>query len=225
VIGRSLIGRRQVSYFRPCRTISLYRSFLVLVLGASVSRFPKTTLSSCADFDLHRQVNPFMLWFVVYSGIITDFGLYSVGKNYGLKIVTHRRFHKIISAERLLMLQDKFRRKGILFILVGRHIAGLKAQIFLTAGVMRMPDVKFLIAYAVSSLFTIAIMVGAGYAGGHSLQVIKRDITRIEHIGIFLVVMLLPGYVMFRYIKSRRNELGCTREREQRIRHQQSDGA
>jgi membrane protein DedA with SNARE-associated domain len=186
--------------------------FLLLVLGGVGLPLPEdTTLILCGFLISTEVVNPIYALFVVYLGIlITDFGLYSVGKKYGRKIVSHRRFHKIISAERLLLLQDKFRRKGILFILVGRHIAGLRAQIFLTAGVMRMPAVKFLVADAVSSLFTIAIMVGAGYAGGHSLQVIKRDMTRIEHIGIFLAVILLTGYLIFRYVKSRRNELGLT---------------
>lgn len=186
--------------------------FLLLVLGGVGFPLPEdTTLILCGFLISTEVVNPVYALFVVYSGIlITDFALYYVGKKYGRKIVTHRRFHKIISTERLLMLQDKFRRKGILFILVGRHIAGLRAQIFLTAGVMRMPAVKFLVADAVSSLFTIAIMVGAGYAGGHSLQVIKRDITRIEHIGIFLAVILLAVYLIFRYVRSRRNEPGRT---------------
>jgi membrane-associated protein len=177
--------------------------FLLLVLGGAGLPFPEdTTLILCGFLISTEVVNPLYALFVVYSGIlVTDFGLYSVGKKYGRKIVTHRRFHKIISAKRLLMLQDKFGRKGILFILIGRHIAGLRAQIFLTAGVMRMSTIKFLLADAVSSLFTIAIMVGAGYAGGHSLQVIKRDMTRIEHIGIFLAVILLVGYLIFRYVK------------------------
>jgi membrane protein DedA with SNARE-associated domain len=182
--------------------------FLLLVLGGAGLPFPEdTTLILCGFLISTEVVNPVYALFVVYSGIlVTDFGLYSVGKKYERKIVNHRRFHKIISAKRLLMLQDKFRRNGILFILIGRHIAGLRAQIFLTAGVMRMPAVKFLIADAVSSLFTIAIMVGAGYAGGHSLQVIKKDMTRIEHVGIFLAVILLAGYLIFRYVRSRRNE-------------------
>jgi len=186
--------------------------FLLLVLGGIGLPLPEdTTLILCGFLISTEVANPIYALFVVYSGmLITDFGLYSVGKKYGRKIVTHRRFHKIISAERLLMLQDKFKRKGILFILVGRHIAGLRAQIFLTAGVMKMPAAKFLIADAVSSLFTIAIMVGAGYAGGHSLQVIKRDMTRIEHIGIFLAVILLAVYLIFRYVRSRRNESGHT---------------
>ncbi|HUI67739.1 MAG TPA: DedA family protein [Nitrospirota bacterium] len=186
--------------------------FLLLVLGGIGFPFPEdTTLILCGFLIATEVVDPIYALSVVYSGmLITDFGLYSVGKKYGRKIVTHRRFHKIISSERLLMLQDKFVRKGTLFILVGRHLAVLRAQIFLTAGVMRMPAAKFLASDAVSSLFTIAIMVGAGYAGGHSLQVIKRDMTRIEHIGIFLAVILLAGYLIFRYVRSRRNEPGRT---------------
>jgi len=186
--------------------------FLLLVLGGVGLPFPEdTTLILCGFLISTEVVNPSYALFVVYLGIlITDFALYSVGKKYGRKIVTHKRFHKIISTKRLSMLEDKFGRKGILFIMVGRHLVGLRAQIFLTAGVMRMPAVKFLMADAVSSLFTIAIMVGAGYAGGNSLQIIKRDMTRIKHIGIFLAVVVLAGYLIFRYVRSRRNETGRT---------------
>jgi membrane protein DedA with SNARE-associated domain len=186
--------------------------FLLLVLGGIGLPLPEdTTLILCGFLISTEVIEPVPALLVVYSGLlITDFGLYSVGKKYGREIVTHKKFHKIISPERLSMLENKFRRKGILFILVGRHLAGLRAQIFLTAGVMRMPAVKFLMADAVSSLFTMVIMVGTGYAGGHSLQVIKRDITRIEHIGILLAVILLTVYLIFRYARSRRNVLGRT---------------
>ena len=67
-----------------------------------------------------------------------------------------------------------------------------------------MPPLKFLALDAVSSLFTITIMVGAGYIGGHSLEALKRDITKIEHIGILLAIILLTTYLFLRYVKSRK---------------------
>ncbi len=153
------------------------------------------------------MIKPIPAILVVYSGLlITDFGLYVIGKKYGRTIVNHKRFHKIISPERLPMLEDKFNKKGTLIILLGRHLVGLRAQIFLAAGVMRMSALKFIMADAVSSIFTIALMVGAGYMGGSSLQVIKRDITRIEHIGILLAVIILAVYMLFRYFKSMRSK-------------------
>ena len=70
------------------------------------------------------------------------------------------------------------------------------------AGVMRMSALKFFIADAASSIFTIAIMVGAGYAGGSSLQVIKKDISRIEHVVVFVLIITLVIYLFLRYAGS-----------------------
>jgi membrane protein DedA with SNARE-associated domain len=52
----------------------------------------------------------------------------------------------------------------------------------------------------------MALMIGAGYVGGNSMEIIKRDITRIEHTGILLVIILLTIYLLFRYFKSRRSK-------------------
>jgi len=132
--------------------------------------------------------------------LIADLLLFHFGRKYGRKILTHKRFHRILSPERFSKIEGQFKRRGSLFILFGRHFIGLRAQIFLTAGVMRMPVLKFFIADAVSSIFTIAIMVGAGYAGGNSLQVIKKDISRIEHVAVFVLIIMLVIYLFSRYV-------------------------
>ena len=48
---------------------------------------------------------------------------------------------------------------GYLVVFFGRHLLGFRAQIFLVAGVMRMSAIKFLIADAISALFTIGLWV------------------------------------------------------------------
>ncbi len=107
--------------------------------------------------------------------------------------------------ERLSLLEDKFAKLGVLFILIGRHLFGLRAQIFLAAGVTKMSAVKFLLADAFSSLFTIALMVGAGFAGGYSLEIIRTHVARIEHLaGIILAALFVAVYAIYRYVKARR---------------------
>jgi membrane protein DedA with SNARE-associated domain len=96
-----------------------------------------------------------------------------------------------------------FNKKRTLLVMIGGHLIG---EIFIVAGVMRMPLSKFLAADAIASIFTIAIWTGIGYVGGNSLEVIKKDITRIEHIGILFVIILLSIYLLFRYFKSRKNK-------------------
>jgi len=180
---------------------------LLLILGGVGFPFPEdATLILCGFLISTHVVKPGYALLVVYAGLLAaDFSLYLIGKKYGRMIVCHRRFQKIISPERLLILEDKFNKRGILFILFGRQLIGLRAQIFLAAGVMRMSAVKFLITDAISSQFTIALMVGAGYIGGHNLPAIKKHITRIEHIGILLIIILFSGYLLLRYFRYRRD--------------------
>lgn len=180
--------------------------FVLLMLGGIGFPFPEdTTLILCGFLIAGGVVMPFPALFVVYSGVlITDIGLYFVGKKYGRMIVAHKKFQKILSPQRLSQLEEKFNKKGIIVVLFGRHIVGLRAQILLAAGVMRMSLLKFVATDAVSSSFTVAFMVGAGYMGGNSLQIIKKDISRIEHLAIFLVVAFLALYIIYRFFRARR---------------------
>ncbi|HAM53071.1 MAG TPA: hypothetical protein DCP92_21100 [Nitrospiraceae bacterium] len=182
--------------------------FILLVLGCIGFPFPEdATLILCGFLISAGVASPIPALFVVYVGLLSsDLFLYFVGKKYGRMIVKHRRFRRILSSKRLSVLERKFNDKGILVILVGRHLVGLRAQIFLVAGVLRMSSMKFLVADAFSSLFTIAVMVGAGYMGGNSLQVIEKDFRRVEHVGIFVIVIVFVGYLFIRYYRSRRTD-------------------
>lgn len=178
--------------------------FILLILGGIGLPFPEdATLILCGFLLSQTIIKPMPGLLVVYSGLlIADLLLYHFGRQYGRKIVTHKRFHRILSPERFSKIEGQFRTKGSLFILIGRHLVGLRAQVFIVAGVMRMSVLKFFIADAVSSIFTIAIMVGAGYAGGNSLQVIKKDISRIEHVAVFVLIIILVIYLFSRYVGS-----------------------
>lgn len=180
--------------------------FALLILGGIGFPFPEdTTLILCGFLIVSGVVRPLPALIVVYIGVlITDLFLYFMGKKYGRMILTHRRFQKILSPERFSHLEKKFNRWGLLVVMFGRHLIGVRSQVLLAAGVMRMPFLKFVITDAVSSCFTIAFMVGVGYLGGNSLQILRKDITRVEHVAIFLAVALLALFFVFRYFRSGR---------------------
>ncbi|HED00218.1 MAG TPA: DedA family protein [Proteobacteria bacterium] len=177
---------------------------LMVILGGVGFPLPEdTTLILCGFLISTRVIKPVYALSVVYSSLLmSDLILYSFGKKYGRKIVTHARFHKIISPERLSILENRFNKRGPLILLLGRHLVGLRAQLFIVAGIMRVPPLKFLALDAVSSLLTITIMVGAGYLAGNSLEVVRKDITRIGHIAILSATALLIIYLLVRYLRS-----------------------
>jgi membrane protein DedA with SNARE-associated domain len=181
--------------------------FVLLILGAIGLPFPEdTTVMLCGFLVASDVVKPLPSFLVIYIGLlIADFFLYSVGKKYGRRVVEHRRFHRLISPEKLLILEEKFKKRGILVIFIGRHLIGLRAQIFIVAGIMKMSSIKFLIADAVTALVTITLMGGIGYFAGNRIQKVKENMAEIEYVVIIVFAMLLASWIAFRYFKTRKN--------------------
>ena len=174
--------------------------FLLLVLGAVGFPFPEDAVLILCGFMVQTGVvQPLPALIVVSVGmIITDFFLYYVGRKYGRKIVTHKRFRKIISARRVRHLERIFKKWGILVIFLGRHLVGIRSQIFLVAGVLKMPRPRFIITDAVSSIITIAIMGSAGYWGGSTLELIKHNMDEALYALIILVVLAAVAVFIWR---------------------------
>jgi membrane-associated protein len=181
--------------------------FLLLILGGIGLPFPEDATLILTGFLVAQNViKPVQAFLPVYSGLlISDFLLYWVGKKYGRMLVLHKRFRKIISPEQLAALEEKFNRRGVWVVLIGRHFLGLRAQIFLVAGVMRMSAIKFLLADGATSLFTIALMGGIGYVGGNSVEILKKNMKRIEHIVILIVAILVTGWIVYKYFKNKKS--------------------
>lgn len=180
--------------------------FGLLILGGIGLPFPEdATLILSGFLVAHDVVKPLPTFLTVYVSLLaSDFFLYQVGKKYGRRVLEHKTFRRVISSERLAKLEEKFKKRDAWVILIGRHFLGLRAQIFLVAGVLRMSAIKFLTADAATSLLTIAIMGGIGYWGGNSVQILKKDLTRIEHFAIVALILMLLGWFIFKHFKNRK---------------------
>jgi len=87
--------------------------FALLILGVIGFPFPEdTTIMLCGFLIVSGVMGLLPSFLVVYIGLLmADFLLYSVGKRYGRMVVEHRRFHRLISPEKLLILERKFRKR------------------------------------------------------------------------------------------------------------------
>lgn len=186
--------------------------FILLILGGFGLPFPEdATLILCGFLISQGIIKPVPALLIVYTGILlSDLTLYTIGRKYGRRIVTHKKFHGILSPEKFSVYEERFKKRGILFILFGRHLIGLRTKIFLVAGIVHLPVLKFVITDAVSSMLTIAVMVIIGYTGGNSLQIILKDMRRVEHLILFAVLTIFAiGFIIFlilRYRNSKQNK-------------------
>jgi membrane protein DedA with SNARE-associated domain len=184
--------------------------FILLILGTFGLPFPEDGILLLSGFlTAQNIVKPLPAFLVVYSGLLmTDFFLYSAGKKYGRRLVEHKTFHKIITNDRLSKLEIKFRKWGVLIVFFGRHLLGLRAQIFLVAGVLKMSWKKFLIVDGTAALLTITLWGGLGYVGGSSVHTLGKKITNLEQIVVVILAISVGSLLLLRYLKKRRNISG-----------------
>jgi membrane protein DedA with SNARE-associated domain len=179
--------------------------FILLILGTLGFPFPEDAILILAGFLVANEtISPLPAFLTVYSGLmLTDFFLYSVGKKYGRKLVERRRFQKIISPQRLFRIEEKLKKWGVLTVFFGRHMFGVRAQIFLAAGVIKMPYEKFLVADGTSALLSITVWGGLGFIGGNNIELLRRDIITIEQIVTAVLAALAGSVMLLRYLKKR----------------------
>lgn len=174
--------------------------FVMLVLGAIGLPFPEdAVLIACGFMIAHGVVQPVPAIVIITAGMLaTDFFLYHMGRKYGRMVVAHRRFRRYINPRRIRKLEKTFKKWGVVVILLGRHLVGLRAQIFLVAGILKMPRPKFIFADALSSLVTISIMVSAGYWGGNVIETIKTDIQSAQRAVLVFLLIIAIALVIWR---------------------------
>ena len=182
---------------------------MLILGGIGIPLFPEdATFILCGFLIYGSLVKPIPALLVVYIGaLIADFMLYLFGRKCCRMAVCHRWCQKILPPEKLAELEEKYKKRGILFILIGRHLAGLRVQIFIVSGIMRMHPLKFLLTDAFTVIFTIAVMVAIGYSGGHSLEdigIYTHSIKHLKYIVLLLFVVFFAGYLVIRYFKNKR---------------------
>ena len=142
--------------------------FTLLILGTLGFPFPEDSILILNGFLVARRVvNPLAAFLVVYAGLLmTDYSLYWVGKKYGRGVVELTRFRKIMTPQRLSRLEVQFQRWGGFVVFFGRFLFGLRAQVFLTAGILRMSRIRFLISDGLSAAIMLLFWGAVGFYGG-----------------------------------------------------------
>jgi membrane protein DedA with SNARE-associated domain len=137
---------------------------------------------------------------VVVAAIVGDSVGYEVGRKYGAHLITlpivRTRRHSI---ERAL---EGLRRRGVIYVFVGRFTAFLRAVMPGLAGMSRLPYRRFLVANASGALLWGVGYTLLGYFAGTALNSIER-VSGLVGIGILVIVI---GVIVGIYFAKRRAE-------------------
>ena len=156
--------------------------FAVLLLGSLGVPIPEEMPIIAAAVLSHEGIVRWWLALpVCLLGVLSgDMVLYWVGRHWGEQVLNWRLVRLVLSPAREHWLQAAYRRHALKTVVTARHVMGLRAAAFLTAGSARVPFWKFVVADAGAAVLGVPLVFGLTYFFTARIKAIMADVHRAE---------------------------------------------
>jgi membrane protein DedA with SNARE-associated domain len=135
---------------------------------------------------------------VCLAGVLAgDVALYWIGRHWGDAILGWRPVRRVLSRAREEALKAGYRKHGVKIVLVARHVMGIRAAAFLTAGIARIPFWRFLAVDTAAALVGVPVTFGAAFLFTDQLGRVLDDVRRIERWLILGALSALAGWLFW----------------------------
>lgn len=144
-----------------------------------------------------------MLPVSIVAVVIGDFFLYGIGRVWGSKLV-ERPFVKkrLLPPERLESIRQNFQQYGVRILLFARMTPGIRAPIFLTAGITHLPLSQFLLADGLYAIPGVSLLFVLGYYFTEGMvNFFKEEAEKVKGVIIIVVVLAVAGYFIYKFLR------------------------
>lgn len=135
----------------------------------------------------------------LFGVMVGDGVMFTLGRRYGMQIVEHRWFRRILKPWLLEKARNKFEQHGAKIIFAARFMPGLRGVMFVTAGIFRVPYWKFATFDGVAALISVPLWVWAGSYFPGEIKTILGGTQKVTYILVGLTVAVFAGFVLWEY--------------------------
>jgi membrane protein DedA with SNARE-associated domain len=142
---------------------------------------------------------------VCVIGVLSgDVALYWIGRHWGERVLAWRPVRWVLTVEREKALMAAYRQHGVKIVFTARHVMGLRAAAFLTAGIARVPFGKFLLVDLAAALVGVPVGFGLAFFFTDQLEEIIAGVHRVERWLVVAVLVAVAAWIAVRaYRRSR----------------------
>ena len=171
--------------------------FAVLFLGGLGAPIPEELPILAAGALAHEG---YMRWWVALpvclAGVLSgDSVLYWVGYHWGERILDWSLVRRVLTPTREHVLIDAYRRHAAKTIFTARHLMGLRAAAFLSAGIARVPFWKFILVDTGAALLGVPTGFALAYFFTDQVHEIVHDVRRVERWLTLLALVALAAWI------------------------------
>ena len=179
--------------------------FVLIICGFGVPIPEDITLVSGGVISGLGYTNVHIMLVVSLFGVLLgDSTMYWLGRIYGTKILRFRPIRRFLTLDRLRMVRSKFEQYGNRVLFVARFLPGLRAPIYMVAGITRRVSfIRFLLLDFFAAIISVPIWVYLGDFGASNLDWLHEQIKKGQSI-IYILITLLAIYLVWKWRKGRK---------------------
>ena len=145
---------------------------------------------------------------VCLLGVVSgDAALYWAGYHWGEHVLDWRIVRLVMSPDREVLLKEAYQRHGVKIVFTARHVMGLRAAAFLTAGIVHLPFGRFLLVDAAASVISVPLGFGVAFFFTDQLQQVMRDVHRVERWIVLAVLVIAVLWFAWSSLRKARREV------------------
>ncbi len=151
--------------------------------------------------------NTFKLFAFVFTGCyLSDWLSYWIGRTFTPWLRRKKYLGKMVDNRRIVKITRFYTKYGVLTLLFGRFIPfGVRNFLFMSAGMVRMNFLKFIIIDGIACLLSNVIWFTIAYSLAENYQVVLAYMKRVNivvFVTFALLVLVFVGYKFYRKRKS-----------------------
>lgn len=131
-----------------------------------------------------------MVGFALFGVLVGDLIMFSIGHHFGPRIHHNWFFSRVLTPERYALVQQKFDQYGNRLLFTSRFLPGMRAAVFVTAGLTHRVSVwRFILLDGSAAMISVPAWVYLGYFGANNQEWLLKWIHRGQT-GLWVVFFL-----------------------------------
>jgi len=136
----------------------------------------------------------------------SDIIAYSIGRFGGNKLLKINLFKKMMPEDRIITIEKYFEKYGKKTLFFGRFIPfGVRNVMFISAGLIRMKPIKFLLIDLLALCFTSTILFSLGYSFGNKYKLIFPYLNRYKIVVFSIFLLVIALIFLKKHINQKKN--------------------
>jgi membrane protein DedA with SNARE-associated domain len=148
-----------------------------------------------------------MRWWIMLplciSGVVLcDVFLYWAGRWWGPWLITRKWVQRrVLSLERFEKIKANFHDYGIRILLIARLLPGIRTPVFLSAGIVRLPFRKFLLADAIYAIPGVSLVFWLAWWFADTFMELLHKVESYRELAIIAILAFVAGFITATFVR------------------------